>query len=82
MSAQLRSDERARRIEFIKAHHPDRGGDPTYFAEGLAALDGQATASTSRSVRVSVHRRRGPVQLMIEALLRRLRPQAHPPRVR
>ncbi|QHB99854.1 hypothetical protein EK0264_05865 [Epidermidibacterium keratini] len=82
MSSQLRSDERARRIAFIKAHHPDRGGDPAYFVEGLAALDGNAPASTTSPVRVSVHHRRGPVQQIIEALLRRLRPQAHPPRVR
>ena len=29
---------RARR-EFIRAHHPDNGGDPAAFAAGLAALD-------------------------------------------
>jgi hypothetical protein len=32
------SRRRARR-EFIRAHHPDHGGDPVAFATGLAALD-------------------------------------------
>lgn len=32
------SRQRARR-EFIRAHHPDRGGDPAAFAAGLAELD-------------------------------------------
>lgn len=29
---------RARR-EFIRTHHPDRGGDPAHFAAGLAEFD-------------------------------------------
>ena len=32
------SRRRARR-EFIRTHHPDRGGDPDAFAAGLAAYD-------------------------------------------
>ena len=35
-------DEEARRRarrEFIRAYHPDRGGDPAAFAAGLADLD-------------------------------------------
>ncbi len=32
------SRRRVRR-EFIRAHHPDRGGDPVAFAAGLAELD-------------------------------------------
>jgi len=32
------SRRRARR-EFIRTHHPDRGGDPGAFADGLAAYD-------------------------------------------
>ena len=35
------SRRRARR-EFIRAHHPDRGGDPDAFAAGLAAYDRHA----------------------------------------
>ena len=32
------SRRRVRR-EFIRTHHPDRGGDPAAFAAGLAGLD-------------------------------------------
>jgi hypothetical protein len=30
---------RQARREFIRTHHPDRGGDPAAFAAGLAAYD-------------------------------------------
>ncbi len=34
------ADERRRqRRDFIRAHHPDRGGDPRVFVAGLAELD-------------------------------------------
>ncbi|HEX7270281.1 MAG TPA: hypothetical protein VF256_23050, partial [Streptosporangiaceae bacterium] len=33
---------RSFRREFIRAHHPDRGGDPVAFAAGLAELDQSA----------------------------------------
>ncbi len=36
--ADEQSWRRARR-EFIRTHHPDRGGDPAAFAAGLAAYD-------------------------------------------
>jgi hypothetical protein len=36
--ADEQSWQRARR-EFIRTHHPDRGGDPAAFAAGLAAYD-------------------------------------------
>ena len=28
-----------RRRDFIRAHHPDRGGDPDFFIAGLRAFD-------------------------------------------
>ncbi|MGX7826735.1 hypothetical protein ACTG9Q_16745 [Actinokineospora sp. 24-640] len=31
-------DERAEYREFVRRHHPDRGGDPAEFVAGLAAL--------------------------------------------
>ena len=34
---------RAARREFIRAHHPDHGGDPAEFAAGLARLDSEPT---------------------------------------
>ena len=36
--ADEQSWQRARR-EFIRTHHPDRGGDAAAFAAGLAAYD-------------------------------------------
>ena len=32
-------EERTARRAVIKAHHPDRGGDPALFVELLAAID-------------------------------------------
>ena len=33
------ADHGAARREFIRDHHPDRGGDLTTFIEGLRAID-------------------------------------------
>ena len=30
-----------RRREFIRAHHPDRGGDPDVFVSGLRSIDAE-----------------------------------------
>jgi len=46
MTPQERADRRA----LIKAHHPDRGGDPATFVEVLAALDRPTTPSRAGSV--------------------------------
>ena len=36
----MSEDERRRaRRAFVREHHPDRGGDPDAFTEGLARLD-------------------------------------------
>ena len=42
-----RSRRHARR-EFIRGHHPDRGGDPAVFAAGLAALTGAPSGEPAR----------------------------------
>lgn len=34
-------DRRAERRQFIRAHHPDRGGDPEVFVAGLRRFDDQ-----------------------------------------
>lgn len=48
-----RSMERA----FIRAHHPDVGGDPQAFVEGLAALRrGQRSAPAGPVTVVATHR--------------------------
>lgn len=36
--------ERRRRREFIRAHHPDIGGNPEVFQRGLHAFDRTGTA--------------------------------------
>lgn len=43
------SRRRVRR-EFIRAHHPDRGGDPAAFAAGLADLDQFAAGAPAARV--------------------------------
>jgi hypothetical protein len=39
--------ERAAFRAFVRAHHPDRGGDPEAFAAGLARFGRGATAPTA-----------------------------------
>lgn len=34
----MTSEERAAYRAFVREHHPDRGGDPDVFVEGLARL--------------------------------------------
>jgi len=74
---------RAARREFIRTHHPDRGGDPAVFAQGLRRLTDPARA-TSVSPVTFYRRPRGLARLARPA--RRLahlfiRPPT-PPRVR
>lgn len=73
--------ERRRRIrEFVRENHPDRGGDPHRFAEGLAALRaGRDPAARSDSVGVH-HRRRGP-GVFVDWAQRRWTTHRRPPRV-
>jgi hypothetical protein len=70
-----------RRREFIRAHHPDRGGDAESFIAGLRAIDsGQAPPDPSPRVVVVPHRP-WPIRLAAAAV-RRLRRDSKPPRVR
>jgi len=39
-------NERRLRREFIRVHHPDRGGDPEAFRRGLASFDEAGTEGT------------------------------------
>ncbi|GAA0706854.1 hypothetical protein Drose_16085 [Dactylosporangium roseum] len=63
---------RARRA-FIRAHHPDRGGDAAVFIAGLARLDHAGPPEVFDRVRVIVVRRRPLVVRLIQALSRRCR---------
>ncbi len=61
-------DGRARRAAeraFVRAHHPDVGGDPAAFAAGLAALRAGRPGTPSPVVFVTTRRlRSAPVRLL------------------
>ena len=73
------SRRRARR-EFIRTHHPDRGGDPGAFAAGLAAYDRLPDPGPATRI-VVVADQRLLVSLMT-AVLRRIGWHRPPPRVK
>ena len=70
-----------RRRDFIRAHHPDRGGDPDVFVAGLRSFDMDQEGSPQRGPRVVVVRRRVLPTRMVIAVARRLRHGRRPPRV-
>jgi hypothetical protein len=61
--------DRAAFRAFVRAHHPDVGGDPEVFVAGLAELRARRVPTPDRydAPIVVVHRRRG-----ISGLLRRI----------
>jgi hypothetical protein len=64
-------DQRAERRAFIRGHHPDRGGDPQAFIDGLRSLDqAAAPVPVPQSVPVVVYRTR---RITPARWLRRLR---------
>ena len=75
-------ETRRRRREFIRAHHPDRGGDRDFFVAGLRAFDAEYEQAPGPLPRVIVVKRRPwPVRPVIAAA-RRVRYGPRPPRVR
>lgn len=74
---------RGRRRDFIRAHHPDRGGDPGVFIAGMRAFNEEAglPGREPQPRVVVVAHRAWPVRLVI-AVARRLRPGRSAPRVR
>ena len=76
-------EQRARRREFIRSHHPDSGGDPVIFMAGLDRFDGEpgGRSALAASPVVVVPHRAWPVRLMA-ALIRRLSGSRRAPRVR
>jgi hypothetical protein len=62
-------DAHVRRREFVRRHHPDRGGDPAVFNAGLREFDRHGDRSQPRVVVVPHHA--WPVTLIL-ALIRRL----------
>jgi hypothetical protein len=73
------SRRRVRR-EFIRAHHPDRGGDPAAFAAGLAGLD-QLPVDTTPA-RVVVVADTPLLATLLTALMHRAGWRRPPPRVK
>lgn len=71
-------DQQRRRREFIRAHHPDRGGDPAAFTAGLAEL----TQVHVPSVRVVLVTEPPLVQGLLKGLARRISRRRPPPRVK
>jgi hypothetical protein len=72
-----------RRREFIRTHHPDRGGDTESFIAGLRGFDdGQAPTGPDPLPRVVlIHHRAWPTRL-VTAAAQRLRHGKPPARVR
>jgi hypothetical protein len=68
------------RREFIRAHHPDRGGDSAAFAAGLAELD--QFAAGWRPARVVVAADTPLLVSLLTALMHRIGWCRPPPRVR
>jgi hypothetical protein len=72
---------RRRRRDFIRAHHPDRGGDTDVFAVGLRAFDTGEERDPGRLPKVVIIRRRAWLIRLAIAAARRLRYGPSPPRV-
>ena len=78
------ADHRAARREFIRAHHPDAGGDPTAFISGLQRWDepgsaGQTGRTATARVRI-IARRAWPMRIVMVVLGQIVR-HGRPPRV-
>jgi len=72
-----------RRREFIRAHHPDRGGDPEVFMAGLRRFDAVPEQPGPEPLpRVVVFARRGWLIRLITALTQWVHPEEKIPRVR
>jgi hypothetical protein len=72
-----------RRREFIRAHHPDRGGDPEVFMAGLRQFDAAPELPGPEPLpRVIVIVRRSWLIRLITALAQRVHPEERVPRVR
>jgi hypothetical protein len=75
-------DIRHRRRDFIRAHHPDLGGDTDAFVAGLRAFDTGAEQDPGPLPRVVIVRRRAWLLRLAIAAVRGLRHDARPPRLR
>jgi hypothetical protein len=70
-----------RRREFIRAHHPDRGGDTESFVAGLRGFDA-GPAPADPPPRVVIVKHQSWLTRLVTAAIRRLRHEQKPTRVR
>lgn len=75
-------EARRRRRDFIRAHHPDLGGDPEAFIAGMRAFGAEHERNTGPQPEVIIVRRRTWLLQQAATLARRLRYGPKPPRVR
>jgi NADH dehydrogenase FAD-containing subunit len=80
LGGQVDEAERQRR-DFIRAHHPDRGGDPDIFVAGLRSFSTEQERSRQPRPRVVAVRHRARLTRMVIAVTRRLCHRKSPPRV-
>jgi hypothetical protein len=73
---------RRRRREFIRAHHPDRGGDTDFFAAGLRAFDTGEEPDPGRLPKVVIVKRRPWLVRLVTGVARCVCHGSTPPRVR
>jgi hypothetical protein len=71
-----------RRRDFIRAHHPDRGGDTNFFIAGLRAFGTGSEQDRGQLPKVVVVTRRPWLVRRIVVAARRVRYGPKPPRVR
>jgi hypothetical protein len=74
-------DIERRRRQFIRTHHPDRGGDADAFIAGMRAFSAEQAPGEPPATVVVVRRRNWPVRLT-GATARRLAHGRKPSRVR
>jgi hypothetical protein len=76
-------DAERRRREFIRAHHPDRGGDPEVFVTGLRSFDADRELECPQPLpAVIIVPHRTWFARVANAVLKRLRADGRAPRVR
>jgi hypothetical protein len=73
---------RHRRRDFIRAHHPDRGGDTDFFTAGLRAIDAGREQALGPPPKVVIIKRRPWLIRLAIVAARRVRYGPRPPRVR
>ena len=71
-----------RRRDFIRQHHPDRGGDSDFFIAGLRTFDTGSEQDLGQLPKVVIVKRRPRLIRLFVVAGRRVRYGPRPPRVR